>query len=223
MTLRAVLFDFDDTLCDVSISREERARRAYERVVAAGYTVNWRRFWHAINALDVDGFYRRGMEGVIRDLGLEETPLGRECIGLWAFRGAEDLIHVREGCIETLQVLSGRYRLGVITNGPEAGQRHKFEAAGLQDHFELFLTSGAAGVLKPDPAIFHQALSRMNLQPSEAVYIGDHLDLDVIGAQDAGMRAIWFDPGNRHRFRHIVPDATIRRLADLPAVLKTWA
>lgn len=218
--IKAVLFDFDDTLIDVSASRQERALRAYRRLQAEGVQVGWYTFWHSINDLDEDGFYRRGMAAAMRDLGLEKTPLGDECEGFWYFRGAEDLLTLAPGCTNVLDVLKVRYRLGVVTNGPGATQRHKFAHTGLEGYFDLFLPSGEAGVQKPDPEIMHIALDRLGVQASEAVFVGDHLDLDVVCALDAGMRAVWYNPyGRPSGYPYIVPDAVVRRLADLPGII----
>jgi putative hydrolase of the HAD superfamily len=221
--LKAVLFDLDDTLLDTGSSREERARRAYHRLRAEGIQVGWGAFWRNVNSLDEGGFYSKGVEGAIRDLGLHATELGEECAGLWRFIGAEDLLAHSPGCTAVLDALKSSYRLGVITNGPAEAQRHKFEHAGLEDYFEVFLPSGEIGIHKPDPEIFLVALERMDLAPHEAVFIGDHLDLDVIGAQRAGMRGILYNPGHRrHRDPYITPDAVIRHLEELPAVLERW-
>jgi HAD superfamily hydrolase (TIGR01549 family) len=221
MTLKAVLFDFDDTLIDIQSSRELRARRAHQLLVDEGHQVPWRAFWHSLMALHTDGF-RRGMPLVIRELGLEGTPLGDECIDLWFFKGCEDLLTLTLGCTDLLDELRQRYRLGIITNGPADVQQHKFAHTGLSDYFELFLPSGEIGVHKPEPEIFRVALKRLGLSSEEAVFVGDHLDLDVVGAQRAGIRAIWFSgAGKRSDDPSIVPDAVIRRLEDLPAVLAT--
>ncbi len=221
MTLKAVLFDFDDTLIDVSASRQERARRAHTRLREEGIAVSWGAFWHVINELDEGGFYSKGMPGAIRELGLHSTELGQECVGLWFFQGAEDLLAISPGCTAALDVLSARYRLGVVTNGPAETQRHKFDHTGLHDYFELFLPSGEAGVHKPDPQILRIALDRLGLQPHEAVFIGDHLDLDVICALDAGVRAIWYNPRRRRsHYPYIVPDAVIHGLDELPDLIE---
>jgi putative hydrolase of the HAD superfamily len=219
MTLKAVLFDFDDTLVDTSGSREERARRAHRRLLDDGHEVAWSPFWRSVNALAGDG-YRRGMTPVMRDLGLEGTALGRECIDLWFFKGCEDLVSLSQGCFDLLDDLRHTYRLGIITNGPADVQSHKFDHTGLSEYFELFLPSGELGIHKPDPRIFHVALERLGIGPHEAVFIGDHLDLDVTGAQRAGLPAVWYNP-NRWQSEHplVVPEAEISRLADLPGVL----
>jgi putative hydrolase of the HAD superfamily len=222
--IRAVLFDLDDTLIDVTKSRQERAQRALTRLRSEGVKVGWGTFWNSINDLDEGGFYRRGMGRAIEDLGLHETPLGNECVGLWSFKGAEDLLTLSVGCADTLELLKPRYRLGVVTNGPMDTQRHKLEHAGLQDYFELFLPSGEVGVHKPDPQILQIALRRLGLRPYEAVFVGDHLDLDVICAHRAGMRGILYNPGlRRPRHPSIEPDAMIRSFDELAGVLEKWA
>ena len=224
MAIKAVLFDFDDTLIDTSASREERIRRAYDRLHAEGIPVAWNTLWHAINDLDEDGFYRRGMEGAMDDLRLTGTTLGDECIGLWRFEGAEDLIVPSDGCIGCLEALTPHYRLGVLTNGPEASQKHKFAHSGLSEYFQFFLPSGEAGVQKPDPAFYHIALDRMGVTPAEAVFVGDHLDLDITGAHQAGMPGILYNPDNRRRpDPYIVPDAVLRHFGELPGVIERLA
>jgi putative hydrolase of the HAD superfamily len=224
MTLKAVLFDFDDTLIDVSASREARAQRAHQRLTAHGVEVRWNAFWRSINDLDEGGFYSKGMVGAIQDLGLAGTALGDECIGFWAFKGTEDLIALSTGCTDCLDELKERYTLGVITNGAEDFQKHKFAYTGLQSYFDLFLPSGEVGVQKPDPRILHIALERLELRPDEAVFIGDHLDLDIICAQRAGVRSIWYNPKRRpHEFPGIIPDATVRHLGELTVAIEMLA
>jgi putative hydrolase of the HAD superfamily len=61
-------------------------------------------------------------------------------------------------------------------------------------HFDLLIDSHLVGLRKPDAAIFHYALEKLDVAPHEAVYIGDSYGHDVLGAQNAGLRAILLDP-----------------------------
>ncbi|MCC6155748.1 MAG: HAD-IA family hydrolase [Candidatus Hydrogenedentes bacterium] len=63
-------------------------------------------------------------------------------------------------------------------------------AMGIADRFEFILTSAEAGVSKPSPQIFEQALARLGLPAHEALHIGDSLDDDVIAAQNAGLQSL---------------------------------
>jgi HAD superfamily phosphatase (TIGR01668 family) len=50
------------------------------------------------------------------------------------------------------------------------------------------------GKFKPSPVMYHQALKQFKVQPQEAVMIGDQLFTDILGANRAGIEAIWIRP-----------------------------
>ena len=92
MPLRAVFFDLDDTLCDSIGARPERARRAFQRL----------RRDHP--HLDVEALIARALEpagprivrgvpAVLEELGVKDTPAGREALDIWWFRPSERLLH----------------------------------------------------------------------------------------------------------------------------------
>ena len=76
------------------------------------------------------------------------------------------------------------------------------------------------GIAKPDARLFHEALLRGGVAASAAVHVGDHPGDDIAGAQQAGLRAVWFNPGGKHWDGEKAPDAEIGCLSELPAVLK---
>jgi FMN hydrolase / 5-amino-6-(5-phospho-D-ribitylamino)uracil phosphatase len=169
--------------------------------------------------------YIRGLQPALRELGLLDTEAGRAALGIWFFDGAEHLIEGFAGCLDALQALSRHYKLGVITNGPDAIQAKKFEALKVGAHFapELFVTSERAGCFKPDERIFRRALELAGVEAGEAIHIGDSLEADVAGAHGAGMLAVWFNPDGREPERGIVPDATVSSYAELPALIEKWS
>ncbi|MDA9101187.1 HAD-IA family hydrolase, partial [Omnitrophica bacterium] len=67
------------------------------------------------------------------------------------------------------------------------------QGLGLEGYFEFVLASAVFGSSKPNPKIFLEGLHRLNLQPSEAVHIGDSLEDDVQGARASGVDAIFID------------------------------
>jgi putative hydrolase of the HAD superfamily len=90
-----------------------------------------------------------------------------------------------------LQQLYGRYKLGLISNLrlPALG-RHLFTKYALTQYFDVMLISGEEHIRKPHPRIFENALDALGVNASEAVFIGDMLDLDVQGPQNVGMKTI---------------------------------
>jgi FMN phosphatase YigB (HAD superfamily) len=85
--------------------------------------------------------------------------------------------------------------------------------------FQVRVYSCAFGVAKPNPRIFRAALDRLSVTASRSVYVGDKLKVDIRGAQNVGMRAILRTRGRSVCPRGPRPDALIREIADLPALL----
>ena len=48
--------------------------------------------------------------------------------------------------------------------------------------------------MKPDTKIFEFALETANVKSSESVYVGDDLEVDILGCQNSGMDGIYFNP-----------------------------
>jgi putative hydrolase of the HAD superfamily len=217
--IRAVFFDLDDTLCNTSISRPERARLAFDCLCSDGFSLDFEAFFKAITSRDPATGFTRGIEPVLEEHGLARTSVGAKARGYWFFDGCADLLRPYPRMVETVRLLCRDYRLGVITNGPVRVQRQKFDAIGVNDCFELFVASGEVGYHKPAIEVFRYALDRMGVEPGEAAMVGDYPELDLLGAQRAGMTGIWFNPEGKPPHVSIVPDATILSFAELPATL----
>ena len=89
----------------------------------------------------------------------------------------------------------------------------------------LEYASGAQAMIigKPARDFFQIALNDMGLQPGEAIMVGDDIDSDVGGAQQAGLRGVLVRTG-KYRATYaeasaIKPDLTLNSIADLPAAL----
>lgn len=118
----------------------------------------------------------------------------------------------------TLEHLANHYTLGVLTNGNADVRR-----LGLADYFQFTLCAEELGIGKPDPRPFQAALERAGVRAEHAVHIGDHPEDDIGGAQRAGVRAIWFNPGGGPWGHAGQPDAEVRSLAELPKLLAQWS
>lgn len=106
------------------------------------------------------------------------------------------------------------YMLGALSNGNADVRR-----VGLGEYFDFALSADVLGVGKPDMAAFGAVLGRAGVLPEQAVHIGDHPVDDIAGALNAGMHAVWFNPGNTEWPAGSPPTARISCLSELPAVL----
>lgn len=97
------------------------------------------------------------------------------------------------------------YTLAVLSN-----RRNPFmdimDELSLTDHFDAIMAAGEVGSWKPDPKIFLPLLTRFDLAPEEVLYIGDNYYADIIGARNAGIAPLLYDP------REIFPDADCARI-----------
>jgi len=107
--------------------------------------------------------------------------------------------HVFDGSYEILDYLKERYRLHIITNGPDKVQELKLKNANLNQYFCTVTNSELAGVKKPDPEIFEYALKLGNVKAEHSLMIGDNLVADIQGALNVGMQVIWFDEFKSNR------------------------
>ena len=119
---------------------------------------------------------------------------------------------VGPGVVETLTRLRAHgTRLIVISNSD--GRLHRLlRDVGLADYFELVIDSADAGVEKPNPRIFTDALASLAVPPAEAMHVGDFYEIDVVGARAAGMQPVLLDPHDLHAARDCV---RITRLSEL--------
>lgn len=93
---------------------------------------------------------------------------------------------------DTNQVLerlsAAGYRLAVLTNGN--GDLSEY---GIAEVFEVVLRAEEVGYAKPDPRYFAAAQKVAGLLPHQMLLVGDDLEHDVRGAQEAGWQAIWLN------------------------------
>lgn len=93
-----------------------------------------------------------------------------------------------------LEILSGRYKIGIIAN-QSLGTKARLEQHGILQYIDLVIASAEEGVAKPDKRIFELALNRSNCKPGDAVMIGDRIDNDIVPAKRMGMHTIWIKQG----------------------------
>lgn len=96
--------------------------------------------------------------------------------------------------IEILNYLRPKYQLHIITNGFHKTQHIKLEYSNLTPYFHQIITSEKVGVKKPNPKIFEFSLSKANASAEESIYIGDDLQVDILGCQNCGIDGVYFNP-----------------------------
>src|ERR1700677_1822872 len=104
------------------------------------------------------------------------------------FYAARNRVKLYEDVEEALKRLSERYRLFALSNGNADLKR-----CGIAHWFEGHITAISAGAAKPDIRIFTRLLDAAGVQAGQVLHIGDDPHLDVMGAAQAGMQAVWLN------------------------------
>jgi putative hydrolase of the HAD superfamily len=230
MSIKLITFDLDDTLWDtapVIVSAEAMLRDwlAQNAPKLGGVPVEHlfeirQRLLDAEPGLKhrISALRRKVLFHALKDAGYAEAraqSLADQSFEV--FLHARHQIEVFPEVEPTLEILAQRYTLGVITNGNADVRR-----LGLADYFAVTLCAEDLGIGKPDSRLFEEALNRVQIPANAAVHIGDHPGDDIFGAQQAGLRAIWFNPQGKAWEADHKPDAEIRSLVELPGVLAGW-
>ncbi|MEZ5100440.1 MAG: HAD family hydrolase [Thermoleophilia bacterium] len=227
--LRAVVFDLDDTLADLS-GAERLAWASVSRVIEELVPEVDIAAFRARYVEVADGHYERFVAGEIDFRGyryerLEDAlapwrPLDDDLFLAYSVekrRIIEELWPVIDAA-PTLDLLRARgLRIGVLTNGPSAMQRRKLEVIGLAGHVDAVAISEEIGVGKPDPAAYAHALAALGVEAPETAMVGDSLVNDVEGALAAGLGgAVWV---TRRETAAPPGAAKVARLGQVPAAL----
>jgi putative hydrolase of the HAD superfamily len=207
--LRAVLFDAGNTLVFLDYGRMAQAVGAALRVPLTEADLA-RHIPHASQAMEQAAGSDQDraaayLQALFLRAGIPAERLGevRECLAglhrerhLWSSvgpRSAESLARLR----------AANLKLGIVSNS-DGRVEEALEAAGLRQYFDAVIDSALIGVEKPDPRIFQAALAALDVQPDEALYVGDLYQVDVVGARAAGIEAILLGDG-------LAPEADCRR------------
>lgn len=109
------------------------------------------------------------------------------------------------------------YRMAIVSNFDYAPTAYKlldnFEITNL---FEEIVISEEVGWRKPKDIIFQTAIKKLDIEPSETLFVGDNYSADVIGSKAVGMDAIWINRKNEPEDElNPTPDYVIKNLSEL--------
>ncbi|UZR92749.1 YjjG family noncanonical pyrimidine nucleotidase [Chondrinema litorale] len=122
-----------------------------------------------------------------------------------------------EDAIEVLDYLAERYDLHILTNGFEDVQEIKLTNSGIRDYFKCIITSESTGKTKPHKEIFDFALSHSKAELEQSIMIGDNLKTDILGAYQAGMDSIYYNPVGKKQDHTALYE--IKKLLELKGIL----
>jgi len=223
---RALLIDIDDTVVDwMGPAREAVITAVATHRSLAGSDPNRvaDRFLEIVEethdlwmtgSLSVDGLRAERIRRLVAESGADlEVDEAAELAN--AYR--EAYLSARRPVAGAAELLAEVRRRGArvvaVTNNLVAEQEDKLRHTGLRHLFDELVISEAAGISKPDPAIFSMAVTAAGVPAGESVMLGDSWENDVMGAIGAGIAAAWLDRTGRGAPDRSVPVLTLTSLA----------
>jgi putative hydrolase of the HAD superfamily len=211
-TYQHLFFDLDHTLWDFEKNSEETIIHLFEEFNLARfgdftctdfykkYSYVNKRLWQQYNAGKIKQQELRDtrFKSTLVKLGVKDAlvPAGLDAayISLCPTKTA-----VFPFTHETLSYLQSKYELHIITNGFKESQYLKMASSDLHRYFKEIITSECSGCTKPNRQMFEYALNKTNVSAAESLMIGDNLEADILGAKNAGIDQVFFNP---ERKRH---------------------
>ncbi len=227
--IRAVYFDLDDTLCAYwSASRSALSQAFEEHALDVPAALrSWREVFKTFSKeIKTEEWYARYLESgeptrtehlrrTLAHLGMPDEELASSLSRRYAELRSQ-FLGLFEDAIPMLEHLRGRYRLGIITNGPTDVQRDELAQLRIERYFDQVLIEGEVKAGKPAREIFAVAERFCNLSADEMLFVGNAFEHDVQGAKASGWHAVWLNRGKELPVETGPrPDAVIRNLYEL--------
>ncbi|MBQ2025774.1 MAG: YjjG family noncanonical pyrimidine nucleotidase [Paludibacteraceae bacterium] len=123
-------------------------------------------------------------------------------------------------CLEVLDALkSKRYKLYIISNGFVEIQHLKLQRSGLYSYFDKCYFSEHIGAHKPAKVFFDYAIKSSNALKKQSLVIGDNFEADIMGARNARIDQVYFNPNPSSAPLPFKPTYQITNLRDFLKIL----
>jgi len=221
--IKAVIFDLDNTLVDFFRMKREAVKAAVAAMVDAGLDGSFDEAYEAINRIyDSEGI--EFQEVFDRFLFERYGEIRHKLLaaGVVAYRKAREAALVLYPHVtSTLTTLAKRgIKLAVLTDAPPKQAWLRLCYLNLHHLFDAVITSEEAGAQKPSPLPFRLTLESLQVEPSEALMIGDWPERDMVGATGVGIHTVFARYGDRRGVVSPGAEFEIRDLAELFGIIE---
>ncbi len=230
--IKAVFFDLDNTLCDSDSAWNIAVRDTFQllrqripEVSQEELTKAWTKVHQVLfQQLDAGICSMADVRDsrfsyLFKELNLSINKTTEEFNNFLSLRYLNSL-----RLYEDVTILDGlnAYHVGIITNGAHDehtdSQLSKVQHLGLMKRIQSLTISDEIGVRKPKFAIFKVACDRANVMLKDAMFVGDSIQNDIIGANRAGMTSVLINRNSDEWKPKAVdeqPDNSISNLHDI--------
>ncbi len=242
-SIKAVLFDMDDTLIDwsglqgsMAAVETEHMQNVYHYLVESGHDLPpFETFWRQFRETLIQAWteakkewtmvsFAQAMQDFLLACGLDEAQIDIDAVlRAYSWNTVPGVVPFDDTLPVLKQLKNDGYKIGLITNAMQPMWMRDVElrAYGILDYLDVRLTSGDVGFMKPHPQIYRRALELLAVEPEEAVFVGDRPANDIAGANEAGITSVLMSPPHLEReLNGARPNYTIANLTELLPILE---
>ena len=192
--IKAVIFDLDNTLLDFMKMKEYAVKAAIAGMIEAGLDIDPDESYKTIIGIyEKEGWENQQVFNKFLNKTIGEVNNKYLAAGIVAYRRAREAnLLLYPNVNHTLVELIKRgVKLAVVSDAPSREAWMRIYYLNLHHHFDVVLTFDDTNARKPSPIPFEMALSQLNIDPEEALMVGDWPERDVVGANKLGIRTIF--------------------------------
>ncbi len=225
--IKAVLFDLDNTIVDYIRFKTTCIDAAVRAMIDEGLPLDIK----SAREIFVRIFKTTKMEDRTTFQRFLKRAIGRVdyrllAVGIVAYRRArQHAYHVYPGMKRVLNFLKKNgIKVGIVTDAPKIKAWIRLAEIGLHNEFDVVVTYDDSKVEKPNKRPFLLAVRKLGIRPSEAMFVGDNIDRDIVGAKNVGMVSVFAKYGEVLMFRKKKskekPDYVISKPSELISIVK---
>ena len=214
-----LVFDVDDTLYEQIVPFENAYKSLFEMDIDMEQFYLFSRYYSDVKfeasrtgEMTMDEYHIYRIQEAAKDLDVfltDEQALNMQK----EYKKNQQKLQMSDITISILELAKeNNVKLGIITNGPSEHQWSKIKALGVEKWIdkENIIVSGDYDINKPDVRIYEIMQEKLQLANDSLYYIGDSLENDIVGANNAGWKTIWI---NRYK-RKLPENVDIYKIAE---------
>ena len=197
-----LVFDVDDTLYEQIVPFKNAYKSLFDMDIDMEQFYLLSRYYSDVKfeaprngEMTMDEYHIYRIQEAARDLGVlitDEQALDMQK----EYKKNQQKLQMSNTTISILELAKeNNVKLGIITNGLSEHQWVKIKALGVERWIdrENIIVSGDYGINKPDVRIFEIMKEKLQLPNESLYYIGDSIENDIVGANNAGWKSIWIN------------------------------
>jgi len=223
MTIKAIVFDMDDTLYEEK-QYVISGFKAVDKYIIEQFGVTG--FFESAVKLFHSGIREFIFNKVLDQLGVKYEDSTIKIL-INCYRTHIPDIHLAEDAKWVLEHLSSEVKLALISDGYLNAQQQKVHALKLSDRFEVIVLSDEYGRenWKPSPLVYEEVSRKLQIDHIQCMYVGDNAKKDFVTAKQLGWTTVHIQRGNgEYANANVTPEYeahyridSLRKLPDLYA------